>query len=126
MIVSEANYDEENREHGEAHELDWLATYRVDSGYCDPIPRYRTSADDDQVSNGASAEHLVDVAALGKADGGENDGVIQAETLRLLLVGALVRSGESYVKSDIQEEPRACSAEQYLAMLPLAVVTTEV
>ena len=64
MIVSEANYDEENREHGEAHELDWLAAYRVDSGDCDPISRYRASADDDQVSNGASAEHLVDVAAL--------------------------------------------------------------
>ena len=105
VIVSKADDDEDDCEHDETHELNWLAADGVDSGNCDPIPRYRTSADDNQVADGASAEHLVDVAALGKSDGGENDGIIEAETLGCLLVAALVQSRWAYVEGHIKEEP---------------------
>jgi len=109
-VVCEADDAEEDREDGETHELDGLAANRVDQGYRHPVTRDCTGADDDQVTDGLIVEDVVHVAAASVADSGEDDGVVESET----------------VESNIEEEPRASGSKENLAMPPLAVMMDEI
>lgn len=110
VVVCEAEDDEEDGENDETHELDRLATNGVNSGDSDPVAGHGTSKNDDDVADGSLVEHLVDVATTAEADGREDDGVVERET----------------VVSDIEEEPGASRSEKHLSVLPLRVVAVEV
>jgi len=89
FVVREADDNEDDSEQDETHKLNGFPTDGVDRSDGDPITGNGTGADNDQVADSISAEDFVDVAALGEADGGQNNGVVETET----------------VKSDVQEEP---------------------
>lgn len=91
MTVGEAHYNEESGQDDEPSHLDGLATEGVDCGDRHPVSRDGTGQDDDQVSHGGVVQKLVDtgerLGVCSVADGFENNGVIQRETV------------ESYIKS---------------------------
>lgn len=110
LVVAKANDAEHDGKHGESQNLDRLAADGIDESNRDPVTRNSASAYDDEVANRSLVEDLVDVGAARVANGGENDRVVERET----------------IKGDIKKEPRACRSEQDFAMLPLAVVVDEV
>lgn len=89
LVVGKTDDDEDDGEDEETHELDGLAAEGVDGRHGDPVPGDGTGADDDQVTNGGVVKDLVHVVALGVANGRQDDGVVETET----------------VKGDVEEEP---------------------
>ena len=61
--------DEQDREHGEAHELDGLAAPGVDQKESSPVARNQTTNGKNDVTDGSLAQDLVPVqaGALGSA-----------------------------------------------------------
>ena len=109
-MISEADTDEEDGQGGEAHELDGLPTDGVDGGDGDPIAGDGTGADQDQVADGVLAEDLEHVVTTAETDVGQDDGVVQTES----------------VKGHVQKEPGSGGAEEDLAVTPLGVMMEEV
>lgn len=109
-IVREPDADENDRKHDEAHHLNRFAADGIHQCHCDPVPRNRAGADDDQITDSGVVEDLVHRVSFGEADGGQDDGIVQAKP----------------IKRHVQGEPRARCSQQNLAMLPLAVVAEEV
>lgn len=110
LVVGETDDDEDDGEHDEAHELDGFAAEGVDGGNGDPVTRDSAGADDDEVTDSGVVEDFVDGVAGGVADGGQDDRVVERDT----------------VESDVEEEPGTGGTEEDLAVLPLAVVAAEV
>lgn len=110
VIEGEANYDEEDSEDDETHQLDGLSANGVNQGDSNPVTRNRAGANQDQVTNRGISENMVDIAATSITDGGKNGGVVKTET----------------VECDVKEEPGTSSAEENLAMPPLRVVSPEI
>ncbi len=110
FVVGKADDDEEDGEDGETHELDGLSADGIHGGDGDPITRNGTGQSDDEVANGGVVEDMIHILAAGVADRGEDDGVVETET----------------VESDIQEEPRTGGADEDFGMLPLAVMMGKV
>lgn len=95
MAVCETDDTEDDGQKDEAHHLDGFAAHGVDQGDRHPVTGDGAGADDDQIADGLVVEGLVHVAAADVADRGEDDGVVEAET----------------VKCDVEEEPRTGRAE---------------
>lgn len=110
LVVGKSNDDEEDGQNGKAHELNRLATNRVDRGDSHPVAWNGAGADNDQVADSSVAEDVVHIAAAGIANGTENDRVVETQA----------------VEGDIEEEPRARRAEENLAVLPLRVMSPEI
>ena len=88
-MVGKANNDEDNSEKRESHKLDRFFVYGINECDCDPVARDGTRTDNDQVADCSVVENLVHVGTFGVSDSLQNDGVIQAKT----------------IKGHIQEEP---------------------
>lgn len=127
-MVREADDAEKDGEHREAHQLDRLAADGINRCHRDPIPWNRTGAHDDQIPHRRVAEDLVHVAAARVADGCQDDGVVQAETVESNVAGENVSTSSIWILGEqyLQEKPRSRSTKQHLAMLPLAIVACEV
>ena len=126
LVEGKSNSDEEDGEHGEAHELNRLAANEIDSGNGDPVSWNGTSADKNQITDGAVVECLVDGGSVGIANGSQNDTVVETESVFYGLVLPMKMVRRRLTESNVEEEPRACRSEQDLAILPLAIVTDEV
>lgn len=104
------------RQHDEAHELDRLASPRVDEQECGPVARNQTANTNDQVADRDVVQVLVHLGLLvpvrraSEADSSEHDGAIQTEP----------------IKCNVECEPRVRSAEQNLAVPPLPKVVNEI
>lgn len=110
FVVGEADDDKDDGEDGEAHELDGLAADGVNRRHRDPVAWDGAGADNDQIADGGVVEDLIHVVTLGVANGGQNDGVVEPET----------------VESNVEEEPGASGSKQDLSVLPLRVVSPEI
>lgn len=95
VVVCETDDAEEDGQNDEAHQLDRFAADGVDQGDRHPVAGDGAGANDDQIADGLVVEGLVHIAAADEADRGEDDGVVEAET----------------VKCDVEEEPRTGRAE---------------
>ncbi len=81
VVIVESNDNEEDGQDSEASELDRFAADGVDGRHGHPVAGDGTGADDDQVANSGVAEDLIDVVALGVADGLKNDGVVETKAI---------------------------------------------
>ena len=88
-VVSETEDAEEDGEESETHDLDGLATDSVNKSDGDPVTRDGTGADDDQVTDSVVVVDLVHVLTTGVTNSGENDRVVERDT----------------VESNVEEEP---------------------
>lgn len=79
-MVGETEDDEDDSEDYEADYLDGFTAYRVDCCDGEPVSGDGASAGDDEVADGLVVEELVDGVAVGVADLGEDDGVVETET----------------------------------------------
>ena len=109
--------DEEDGEHGEAHELDGLAAPAVNNQERGPVPGNETRNGDDHVPDGDVLqvhEHLLRARERrvrgAEPDRLEDDRVVEAEA----------------VEGDVEREPRVRRAEQQTAVLPLREVRDKV
>jgi len=95
VVECETDHDEEDREHGEAHELDGLAAEGVDGGDGYPVAGNGTGADEDQISDGVVVEDLIHVLlTTGVTDCGQDDGVVETETWGALLARDYIKRSE--------------------------------
>jgi hypothetical protein len=102
--------DEQDGESDETHELHWFAADSVNRRHGAPVARDGTSADENARTSSEVVENVVGVASASVADGAEHSSGVEVEA----------------VERDIEHEPRACRAEEDLAVLPLTVVVDEV
>jgi len=116
LVVAETHGDEGASEDDKAHQLDRLASPKVDEKEGNPVSGDETSDRKNQVADGDVPQVEVDLfgcSAFGgraKTDGGQDDGRVKTET----------------IESDVESEPGPGSAEQYLSVLPLTEVAAEV
>jgi len=95
-VVTEAHADEDDGEHGEAHELNWLSAPDVDDCERDPVSWNETGDGEDDVANRLIDQCFVDldVRVLGRpsteANVGQDDGRVESET----------------IESDVEGKPR--------------------
>ena len=81
LFVSEADYGEQDSQHSEAHELNWLASNGVHEGNSDPVARNCTSTDKDQITHSGVVEDFVHSVAFRIAYGTKNDRVIETKAV---------------------------------------------
>jgi hypothetical protein len=67
--LTEAHDAEHDCQDDESHQLDWLATDRVDCSDGDPVTGNGTGADEDEVTDGDVVEDFVNTVALCVTDG---------------------------------------------------------
>lgn len=82
LVEGEANSEEESSQNCETHQLDWLSADGIDSEDGDPITRNSTGTNQDQVTDSIIAELLVDLGTLGVSDSLQNNGVVEAQTIK--------------------------------------------
>lgn len=128
LLISEANHGKKDSQHGEAHELNWLASNGVHESNSDPVARNCTSTDKDQVAHSGVVEDFVHGVAFRVTYGAKDDGVIETEAvesdLQISAPWSLLKVIGGY--THIEEKPRARCTNENLSMLPLPVVTHEV
>lgn len=83
VVVGETHDDEEDGQNSETTHLDGLAAESVNGSDGNPVSRDGTSKDNDNVADGSVVQELVDIGVVlgGVANGLEDDGVIQRETI---------------------------------------------
>ena len=109
--------DEEDGEHGEAHELDGLAAPLVDHEEGRPVAGDEASSGEDHVAHGDVLQVLVHLVRAGEAgarraetNGVEDNRRVETET----------------VEGDVEREPRVRGTNEELEVLPLREVRHEV
>lgn len=81
LVIREPDNNEDNGQHGEAHELDRLSANGVYESDGHPVTRNRPGADDNQLANSGVVESLVYCITLGITDCAEDDGLVEPETI---------------------------------------------
>ena len=106
FVVCKADDDEEDSQHGEAHQLDRFPANGVHSCDSDPVARDGAGADQDEIADGGIVKDLVDGVAFGESNGGQDDGVVKSQTIAgALLAESLLTGTQRYSQSNIKEEP---------------------
>ena len=95
VVVGETNDNEDDGEEDEAHQLNWLTADGIDSGNGDPVTWDGASADDDQVADSSVVQHFPHGVTFGVADGLENDGVIETETVESNIFGSVSKDAKT-------------------------------
>lgn len=85
-LMEHTHNNKENGKHSEAHELDGLATPRVDEQEWRPVSRNETASRKDKVTNASVVDAVVnplDTFGWGssKSDGSKHNGIIKTETV---------------------------------------------
>jgi len=81
LVIREPDDDEDNGQHGEAHELDRLSANDVYESDSHPVARNRPGANDDQLADSSVVESLVHGVTLGITDCAEDDGLVETEAV---------------------------------------------
>lgn len=108
IVVGEANDDEKDGEHDEAHELDGPSADGINGGNGDPVARDCARADKDDVPDSYVVEKFVNVLAAGVPNSSQNDRVVQSKTVEGNLMGVSIDSRSSEVAgmaTYIKEKP---------------------
>ena len=100
---------EHKRSDDEATNLNWLTADDFDESNGEEVSRDVSGSGDDQVTESSDEEGVVFVAALGKANETQEDGLVQVDT----------------VEGHINEEPGGRSTDEDLEVAPLGEVGGE-
>ena len=81
LVVGEADDAEDDGEDEEASKLDGFAADGIHGRDRHPIAGDGTGTDEDDVAHCSAVENLVEIRSTGVTNGGEDDGVVKAQTV---------------------------------------------